>query len=59
MGIQKYRVTGVSGQTEVIEAHTAIAANGIFLEHHGEPAVGAKTSLVHEMNIVEEDTARG
>lgn len=54
---QKYKVTGHSGQTEVIEAERAIDAVATFVEHHGEPAID--TIPVQEMDIIEEDTARG
>lgn len=54
---QKYKVTGHSGQTEVIEAASPIEANGVYAEHHGEPA--RSTTLVHEAEIHEKDTARG
>lgn len=57
MGLQKFKVTGISGQSEVIEAHSPIAANGIFVEHHAEPA--HTTVLVKEATIHEKDTARG
>lgn len=55
----KFKVTGLSGQTEVIEADSPIAANGIYAEHHGEPARLGGTVEVFEAEIIEEDTARG
>lgn len=57
MALQKYKVTSRSGQTEVIEAASPVAANREFVDHHGEPAL--TTTLVHEAVIIEEDTARG
>lgn len=56
MGLQKFKVTGISGQSEVIEATSPIAANGVFVEHHAEPA--QTTVLVQEATIHEKDTAR-
>lgn len=57
MALQKYQVTGHSGQTEVIEAASPVAANRVFVDHHGEPA--KSTTLVLEAEIHEKDTARG
>lgn len=53
----KYKVTGRSGQTEVIEADYAHHAVQQFVEHHGEPSTS--TVEVFEAEIIEEDTARG
>lgn len=53
-----YRVTGRSGQSEVIEAENLIDANRQFADHHGEPAIDTVNMTVKEAVITEEDTAR-
>lgn len=57
MGTQSYKVTGPSGQSEVIEAARQIDAVAIFVEHHGEHAVNVVQ--VQAATIHEKDTARG
>lgn len=34
--VKKFKVTGISGQTEVIEAHSAMDASKQFIEHHND-----------------------
>jgi len=54
MPAKRFKVTGRSGQSEVIEAASPVAANKEFVDHHGEPAL-----TTHQVtDIVENDTAR-
>lgn len=55
MPAKRYKVTGHSGQTEIIEAATPVAANKEFVDHHGEPAA----STMQVADVHERDTARG
>lgn len=49
--MKKFKVTGYSGQTEVIEAHSQHDASQQFIEHHND-----MVTSIYEV-ITEEDTS--
>lgn len=58
--MQKFKVTGRSGQTEVIEAHDHFDATKQFIDQHGEPSVSTEPYAglkgTNSAYITEDDT---